>query len=186
MFVLFSILIFSILVNLNRFLEYETKVNKFFCCCRFLYLNYFQTVISQIPSSFQIEGASLLGVNISTGDNIYKWTIWKPTALRSDTVYATVGTQNILYLINIFSFFQVSNSLSVGLSFVQLLVMMILNLLLSCKEYYGNGILVLDIVLFATSQAPLETLNVVELIGIISSKSSYNINCWAQTKYKLI
>ena len=87
-----GIFIFSASVNLNRFLEYETQVNEsVHLNLIFIHKTLLQIIIAQFPSSLQVDGDMFIGENITTGHNIWQWTVTKPTALRMTSFLIVQG-----------------------------------------------------------------------------------------------
>ena len=94
-FVPFSILILSVILNFNRFLEYKTEVFLKLCIFNEFIDIFIQNIIAQIPFSINVEGALLIGVNSTTRENIWQWTLVMPTSLRKDTLYSKVGNKRL-------------------------------------------------------------------------------------------
>ena len=51
----------------------------------------FQIMTTTMPSQLTVSGAVLVGVNNTTGDNIWQWGRASPTQIRLDKVYTKVS-----------------------------------------------------------------------------------------------
>ena len=68
-----------------------------------------------------MEGAALLGINTTTGDNIWKWVLIKPTPLRTDPLYGKVGNQWNIETLEVNHYFRFQHLVQFSSAFSSLL-----------------------------------------------------------------
>ena len=153
-------------------------------------MDVFQTIVAPIPSHLKVEGALLLEMNSTSKQNIWQWTLTKPTSLRTDPLYSKVGNiklNNIRYCNGIMTF-QVSTSASILLSLIPFLIIIFFNLLIyrrikestSLLPYSTNRnrretsvatSLMLIIMVYVACHGIITCINVIELVEILTGKN---------------